>query len=193
MFDVCLRCGNRILPGQAKSAVTLHGEQGHQHAACGDYHRGTNVHYRHEPWSKARQEVYSHDWGDGKTFVFNVSSLRWRAIHGQRETITLDIDLTQLEGMMKAREMTPEHAMAVVARRVAQGTFDDPGILVYHPHRGGSLIVDGNHRYVGRAMVGERTMRFYVFDYSEMGFDVLEGVDPSLIERFTVTDTRWGV
>lgn len=67
------------------------------------------------------------------------------------------------------------------------------GILVYHPHRGGSLIVDGNHRYVARAMRGEQTMRFYMFDYSEMGSDMLSNVDPSLIERFSVTDTRWGV
>lgn len=190
MSDVCLRCG-LPMAGERGSAVTLHGEAGVQHARCAAFYRGTATHYRKAPMQAQMQEIYSHDWGDGVVFAFNITNLRWRALAGGRKIIDVVVDTPQIPGLMAARSMAPADALHVYDRRTRAGTWDDPGLLVYHPDRGGSLMVDGNHRYVARSFVGVPTMRFYLFEYDELGPDVIKGVDLAYLNAHDKADPTW--
>lgn len=186
LSETCFRCGAPV-PAMTGREACYKGSRVWQHAACADYYRGTSVHYQDLPALLAPCEVYSHDFGDGTTMAFFVTGLRWRMFRqegGVRRD--LPIQAHELPAMRAAREMTIEDAFAVRARRLDRGTWDDPGIAIFMEDRGGSMIVDGNHRYMARGLLGETTMRFHIFHINEVMEHILINPDLDFMRKFAM-------
>lgn len=184
--EQCFRCGGRIDPMGGSEAV-YDGAAVWQHRGCAEFYRGTKIHHRKAPALLAPVETYAHTFGPGDSLLFLVSNLRWRAIHNRQRVIIGGLADIDLDHMFRAREMTPQDALAVRERRIERGTWDDPGIIVLLDRFDGyHLIVDGNHRAAARKMLGEESMRFYEFRQSELGSDCWTNPNLEMMRAYMV-------
>ncbi len=94
------------------------------------------------------------------------------------DCITAVLDQEGTEHVMRWNGIEQAHL-----DRLSPAQLEEPGILIRFPD-GKSTVIDGNHRWVRRYQLGERTMRFFCFAEEQARLAML--ILPEAYERIVL-------